>query len=269
MSRTRTFTLIVVSCALAMGALAFVPDWLVHNRTLYGEGYRHLVLGLSAWKSSSVPVTTTGVLLVIGAGLLAGVRYLRPNVPAWPMQLAAIVGLALLLGSAFPVGQHGFASAVDLSPGWPLLVAIVLAAGSVAAGVLLAMPTRLGAAALVVALLALAPAAAVGRHVLLDATEGTNQHYSDGTYTHVVNGARGEVLTLRNGSYTVGDAWSGTFEYRGLVIAFTDDPACPDARGAYFAWASGTQGDIRLEMIVDTCADGARAADLTGTWARD
>jgi hypothetical protein len=269
MSRSRTLTLIIVVCGLAIGALAFVPDWLVHNRTLYGEGYRHLVLGLSAWKSRSVPVTTIGVLLAVGAGLLAAVRSLRPSLPAWPIQLATIVGLALLLASAFPIGQHGFASAVDLTPGWPLLVAIGLAVGSVAAGVLLARPTRLVAGALVIALLVLAPAAAAGRLLLLNVAEGTNQHYSDGTYTHIVNGAPGEVLTLREGSYSVGDTWSGRFEYLGLVIAFTDDPACPGSRGAYFAWPSGSSGDIRLEMIVDTCADGARAADLTGTWARD
>ena len=48
-----------------------------------------------------------------------------------------------------------------------------------------------------------------------------------------------------------------------------DDPACPDSRGAYHAHGVDDE-DLRFVMVVDTCEDGARAADLeTGIWERD
>jgi hypothetical protein len=51
-------------------------------------------------------------------------------------------------------------------------------------------------------------------------------------------------------------------------VIIDGDPACPDSRGTYHARDAGDE-NLYFVKVVDTCADGARAADLeTGTWVR-
>jgi hypothetical protein len=94
-----------------------------------------------------------------------------------------------------------------------------------------------------------------------------------GVYTRAAaDGQPAATLTMRDGVYSVDDRWSGTFVRSGITIVFLDDPACPDTRGSYHALpADGDRsGDrIRLDAILDLCADGERAADLeAGVWIR-
>lgn len=265
----RLLPLVVLLAASVVLGLAFVPAWLVHDRTLYGEGYRHLTLDLSAWKSSSLPVASAGVVAVAVAGLLALPLVLGRSFLAWPMALAAILGLALLAAAAVPLRHEIFATALELRPGWALLAALGVAAVAAVAAVVAGRPGLWLAVGLVVLLLTAAPLAAGARVVGLRSELGTGTHFRDGTYTHSAPGATPEKLTLHEGSYTIGQGWSGHFESRGLTIALVDDPACPDARGAYFVWGAGGE-DIRFEKVVDTCADGARSGELTsGIWTRD
>jgi len=182
---------------------------------------------------------------------------------------AAAVGLGLILGGTWPVSQSGHASSVAISPGWPLVGAIVLAAVAFGCSLLLVIPTRrllIGAAVIIVVA---AVGGAVGRAIGLDLAEGTGEHWSAGTYTRAATGGQAtELLTLQSGHYSVGQRWSGTFEASGNVVILTGDPACPNARGSYHVQAAGTDGDIHWEKIVDLCV--ARAADLqTGIWTRN
>ena len=192
---------------------------------------------------------------------------MRVGIAAWPAQLAAVATLALLIASAIPIGQRGHASLVDIGPGPILLVAIGLATVSVAANLYVAPPSRGVLLALLTVGILAVPVGAASRLLALNLAEGDGRHYTDGSYTRVDPPAA-ETLTLSDGSYQIGDAWSGRFEGSGLVVALTDDPACPDARGSYHVWAAGAGDAIRWETIIDTCADGARSAALVGTWAR-
>jgi len=186
----------------------------------------------------------------------------------WPAQLAALLSLALFAASAVPIGQRGHASGVDIGPGWALVVAIGLAAVSVVASLAVDPPHRRAGLALLLVGILTVPAGAAGRVVGLNLAEGDGRHYTDGSYTRTVATGQVATLTLHDGTYRVGNAWSGSFEGSGLVVALTDDPSCPSVRGSYHVWAAGDGDDTRWETIVDTCADGARAAEIVGTWAR-
>jgi hypothetical protein len=264
---SRTLLILAVASAVAVLLLSFVPGWLIHDRTVLGEGYRHVLVELSAWKTRALPVTGLGVLAMAVAGAMALGR-LAWGIPAWPAQLASVVSLGLLGGSAVPIGQRGHASLVDIGPGWVLLAALGLAGAATVASLLTAMPRRRAGMALALACIIAVPAAAAGRVVALDLAEGNGRHYADGSYTRTNSAGQAETLTLRDGTYRVDDAWSGRFAGSGLVVALTDDPACPGVRGSYHVWAAGAGDDIRWETIVDTCADGARSAQIVGTWAR-
>jgi len=260
--------------AAAILALSFVPGWLVNDRVLLGEGPRELVAHFTAWQSQAVPVLAAGVALEVAVGIVAGLQLARVLNAGWVGRLVVVgaaVGVGLLLAGTWPVSQSGHASSVAISPGWPLVAGIVLAAVAFGCGLLLMTPARrllIGAAVIVVIA---AVGGAAGRAVGLDLAEGTGEHWSEGTYTRAATGGvKTELLTLRSGHYSVADRWSGTFEASGNVVILTGDPACPDARGSYHVHAAGTRGDIRWEKIVDVCAAGARAADLqTGIWTRN
>jgi hypothetical protein len=47
-------------------------------------------------------------------------------------------------------------------------------------------------------------------------------------------------------------------------VILTDDPACPEARGFYRI--RKVEDGVLWELVVDVCADGARAAALEGVW---
>ena len=77
-----------------------------------------------------------------------------------------------------------------------------------------------------------------------------------------------ETLTIAGDHVTIGDRWEGTWEWSGWTVTVDNDPACPDSRGTYHARDAGEE-NLRFVKVVDTCAEGARAADLeTGIWVR-
>jgi len=269
MTRSRWLILIVI-CGLAIFAMSFVNAWIVHDREIRGEGFRHAQHYVSAWRSVGMPVLTLGAVAALGTAGWALAVARRPALPAWPLFVGAGLGLGLLLATAVPVGQDSHASSVDLSAGPVLPVGAVLALAMLAGSLAVARPRRpllLGVAAIgVVALLG----GAGGRWVGLQLAEGDGRHWSDGSYTRAATGGEGtETLTIRDGAFTIADRWGGRWEWSGWTVSLDGDPACADSRGTYHAHGVGDE-DLRFVKVVDTCADGARGADLeTGTWERD
>ena len=267
--RRAVIALIVASLAgLAVLGLSFVPAWLVHDRIVLGEGSRRVHIELAAWSSQSRPVLTAAVLLLVLGSLLALARLIRvPRLgPGWGL-VATCGGLGLVAAGAVPVSQSGHASSVMLTAGWCLAAAIALAAAAVVGAAVAASPTRLAAAACVALVVIVAIGGWGGRVVELNLTEGTGLHYRLGSYTRTASdGQPTETLAFAATTITVGGRWSGRYEGSGRVVSISDDPACPGVRGSYHVDAAAG-GGITWEMIVDTCANGARARDLTtGVW---
>jgi hypothetical protein len=111
---------------------------------------------------------------------------------------------------------------------------------------------------------------ALGQSFALAAGEGTGRHWSEGSYTRTATGGEPtETLTIAGETVSISDRWGGSFEWSGWTVVIDNDPACPDSRGTYHAHGVGEE-DLRFVKVVDTCQDGARAADLeTGTWERN
>jgi hypothetical protein len=266
----RRWLLLVAACGAAIVALSFVNAWIVHDRELRGEGYRQVQHMVSAWRGVGVPVLTLGIAVAaVTAAWAVGIAR-RPSLVASPLVIGAAVTLGIVVAAAVPVEQDAHASSVDLSAGPLLPVGAVLAAGMVVAAVSAVQPPRrlLGAAtaAAVVAL-----AGGVGARWLgLQLGEGEGRHWTEGSYTRSATGGEPtETLTIGDGTFTIGDRWRGSWEWSGWTVVVDDDPACPDSRGAYHAHGVDDE-DLRFVMVVDTCEDGARAADLgTGIWERD
>ena len=260
---------VIAVAGTAVFALSFVPGWINHDRELTGEGYRGVSVVLSAWRDVALPVVAAGALVALATGLAAAVRQIRPRlVPAWLLVAGSALTLGILLASAWPVGQRGFASRVDLTPGWALLVAIVLAVAMLVASLALARPARrtvIAAGGLIVAVLA---SGSVGRVVGLNLEEGDGQSWEFGAYSRQAIGEiPAQTMTLAETTYRIDDRWSGTLESSGWSVVFDNDPACPDARGAYHAHVA-PGGGIRFVRVVDTCLDGERGRDLeAGVWA--
>lgn len=268
---TRSAALALVAGAgLLLFGLSFVDAWVVHERELRGEGYRHVVTWVSAWRGTGMPVLTVAAALALVTAAGAVMLLLRPGLQAWPLAGAAAIVLGVVLSVAWPVEQDAHASSVDLSPGPLVVVGALLAGGMLAAALAVARPSRAQVGAIAgIAMVAVAIAAA-GRWAALQVGEGTGRHWQDGSYTRTAtDGEPTETLTIRDGTFTIGDRWSGTWEWSGWTVVLDDDPACPDSRGTYHAHGVDEQ-NLRFVKVVDTCADGARAADLeTGTWERD
>lgn len=245
--------------ALALVGLSFVPGWLVHHRELSGEGYRSLVIGLTAWqlRSGSLPVLGGAVVLtaVQAAGAIA-----LPATRPWAV-VGAAAALGLLVAGLVPLTQVGHVSRIWINPGWALGVAILLMAAAAALTARAARPSR---PVLVAATLALVLAAGGGlsiRALQLHLFEGPSPNWSDGVWERTDGGAG--ALILDDGTFRLG-GWSGTMEPAGINVILTEDPACPDARGFYRV--RNVEGGVLWEKVVDVCADGARAADLEGVW---
>lgn len=249
---------LVAGIALAIVALSFAPAWLTHDREMRGEGYRTLKLGLTAWQLGAVPVVSAGVIGTAVTGLLAvGPHRSRSWTP-----VAATVPLGLFAAAAFPIAHGGQVSSLVLTPGWALGLAML---GSVImAGLAITHAPRRSRMlrALPAIALVIGAGAFVGRATALQAAESDRPHWSAGAYEK-----DGERLVLEDAAYRVGDRWSGAFSSSGLTVILTGDAACPDVRGAYRIFAAGGE-DIRWNLIVDTCQDGARGEVLEGTWSR-
>lgn len=269
MTRGRWLLLVAVA-GTTIFALSFVNAWIVVDRELRGEGYRHALSSVSAWRGAGLPVLTIGALAALATAAWAVLLVRAPARPSWPLIAGSVVVVAVLLAAAVPVGQDAHASSVDLSAGPLLPVAIVLAAGMVAGALAVTRPSRaivIAAAGLGVLVLV---GAAGGRWVGLQVAEGSGRHWSEGSYTRTATGDEPtESLTIGDGTFTIADRWGGRWEWSGWTVVLDADPACPDSRGTYHAHGVADD-DLRFVKVVDTCEGGARAADLeTGIWERD
>jgi hypothetical protein len=253
-----TWPWVVLALAVAIVALSFVPAWLTHHREMRGEGYRTLLVGLSAWQLGAVPVVSAGVIGAAVTGLVAvapgRVRALAP--------LAAAIPPALFAAAAVPIAHNGQVSSLALAPGWALGLGLLGAVAALGVAITHAPRHRRILAVLPLMAVLVGGGAFLGRVAMLNAAESDRPHWSAGVYER--DGVR---LELTESSYRAGDRWAGAFSSSGLTVVLTDDPACPDARGAYRIFDAGGD-DIRWNLIVDVCADGARGEALEGTWAR-
>ena len=269
----RRWLAIVALAGGAILALSFVDGWIAHGREVRGEGYRFVEIGLSAWRSVAIPVLSAGVLAALGTAVVAVAALRRPGaLPGWLLPAAAVLALGLIGATLVPISQDGHASSVDLSAGWATVIGIGLAGLMVIGAAMVSKPSpRLLATLGVVGAVVLAGGAG-GRWLGLQWREGTGEHWSDGSYARpAIGGEPGETLTIDDGRFSIGDRWSGTWESSGWTVVLTDDPACPDARATYHVHGEGEAGvDLRFVKVVDTCADGERAADLeAGIWERE
>lgn len=267
MSRSRWLT-VMVAAGVLIFALSFIDAWVIHDREVRGEGYRFVQIVLSAWRSVAVPVLSLGVLAALGTAIAAVAAIQRPHrLTGIVLLCGSVLALALITSSIVPIAQDGHASSVDLSPGWLSAVGIGLGILMVGGAVVVARPTPAVALTLgLVGAVAFAGGAG-GRWLALQRSEGNPEHWSDGSYSRA-DGSH--VLTIEDGRYELAGRWSGAWEGSGLTIVLADDPACPGARGAYHAHDEGDDNvDLRFVKVVDTCGDGARAADLEGgIWLR-
>ncbi len=262
----RQWLLAIVVAGLAVLALSFVPQWLAQQREVRGEGYRMVLVSVSAWTGAGVPVLSAGVAIAALVGVAA---IIRERLPRGLLVLGSALALGLMLAGAWPISQDGHASSVDVGPGWALVIGVVLAAAMLLASLRLVRPSRgVLVAAAVIGVVAVAGGAA-GRWWVLQTSEGTNQRWEEGSYTRSATGGQPtETLTIRDGRFTIGDRWSGTWESSGGTVSLDNGSACPDSRGTYHAHRAGDD-DLRFVKLVDTCGDGERAADLeTGIWER-
>lgn len=272
MDRSRWLAIIALT-GVALFALSFADGWIAHDREVRGEGSRLVQTSLNAWRSVAVPLLSAGVLAALGTALAAAVHLRKPGVvPAWMPLVGAMLALALICASAVPIAQDGHASSVNLSAGWLSVIGIGLAGLMVVAAAMIAGPSP----RLVVVLGVLGAVAfgvgAGGRWLGLQWREGSGEHWSDGTYRGAAAaGAPDQILSIDDGQFAIDDTWTGTWESSGWTVVLTGDPACPDARGTYHAHGEGPSGaDLRFVKVVDTCGDGARAADLeAATWVRE
>ena len=270
MSR-RAWLASLVLVGIAIFALGFVDGWIVHEREVRGEGFRFVKVVLGVWEERGFPVLAAGVVLALLVALAAAMAWTGiARVPEWVLLISAGLVLGILLAGAWPVAQDGHASSIDLSAGWPLGVAIVLGVVLAVSAGMVAQPSwRLVVLTGVVMLGAVATSAGL-RWYGLQLAEGDGRHWSDGSYTRVATGGEPtETMTIQGDSVTIGDRWSGSWEWSGWVVTIDHDPACPGSRGTYHAHGEGEE-DLTFVKVVDTCEDGARAADLeTGIWERD
>jgi len=267
----RRWLMLIAGAGIAIFALSFVNAWIVHDREVRGEGYRFVQHFVSAWRGAGMPVLTLGVATALAAAVAAVLSLRgRLRVPPALILVGSCLSVGLIASAAWPVSQDGHASSVNLSIGLVLPIGIALGIVMVAAAVRLARPPHaLLGVALLVGVVGLAGGAG-GRWLGLQVAEGTGRHWSEGSYTRAATaGEATETLTISGETVSIGDRWSGSWEWSGWTVVIDDDPACPDSRGTYHAHGANDE-DLRFVMVVDTCGDGARAADLeAGIWERD
>jgi len=270
--RRTVVALIVASITgFVVAGLSFVPAWLAHDRVVLGEGARHVHVELTAWSSQSWPILSAGVLLLVAGSVLALAQLVRIRHigPGWGLS-STCAGLGLLGAGLMPVSQSGHASSVMLTAGWGLVAAVVLAVAAAGGAAVVAAPRRVVAAACAALVVLGGIGGWGGRVVELNLAEGTGLHYHRGSYTRQASdGQPTETLTFGANTISVGSRWSGLYEGSGRVVSLTDDPACPDVRASYHV-DEVVGGGITWETIIDTCANGERARDLTtGVWEPD
>lgn len=262
----------IAAAGLTIVALSFADGWITHDREVRGEGYRFVQVSLNAWRSVSVPVLSAGVLAALPTAIAALISLRRPSAVLSRLLLpGAVLAVGLIGATAVPISQDGHASSVDLGAGWLAAAGIGLAGVMALGAARVFRPSRRLAVALgLLGVLAFVGGSG-GRWLGLQWKEGTGAHWSDGSYVRAAAGAPALTLSIDQGRFGIGDRWSGTWESSGWTVVLADDPTCPDVRGTYHAHAEGEDGvDLRFVKVVDTCGDGARAADLeAATWVRE
>jgi hypothetical protein len=271
MTERRALLLVAIAGA-AILALSFVNGWIVHDREIRGEGFRHSETLLSAWRSVAIPILGPAAVIAGATAAAAVLIRSRPDaLPHWLLVAGSMAVLALVASSIVPLGWNGHTMSIDLRPAFltaiGLLLAVAMLVGSsIAAGIGARAWTAIAIAGVVTG-----AAAVGGRWAILTVTGPSNQAWEDGTYVRSGEDLEPLTLTIEDGTYRIDDLWSGAWEGSGgWTIAVDDDPACPDSRGAYHAHGEGDdEMDLRFVKIVDTCADGERASDLeSGVWMR-
>ncbi len=268
----RRALLAVVIAGVAIFALSFVSGWIVHDREVRGEGFRHSEILLSAWRSVAIPVLSIAAIVAAATAVAALVILARPGVlPRWLLVAGAVAVVALVASSLVPLSWDGFTTSIDLRPGLLTAVGLILAVVMLVAAVMAAGIGRGAMVPIAIAGLVVAGAAVGGRSAVLTVSGPSNQAWEDGTYVRSAGDLPPLTLSIDGGTYRIDGRWSGTWEGSGgWTIVVDGDPACPDSRGAYHAHGEGDDDmDLRFVKIVDTCGDGERATDLeSGIWIR-
>jgi len=267
----RAWLAAVAASGVIVFALSFVRAWVAHERELRGEGYRFVSFVADAWREPAAPLLTVAVVLALVVGVAAALALWRHlGVSRSLLLVGSATVLALMVASAVPIAQDGHASSVDVRMAVLMPVGIGLSLLMTIGAATVARPRRTGAAAVAGAVILVVVGGVGGRWWLLQASEGTGRHWSDGSYVRRATGGEPtERMTIAGDRVTIGDRWQGTWEWSGWTVVIDDDAACPDSRGTYHA-RGVNDDDLRFVMVVDTCRDGARAADLqTGVWERE
>jgi hypothetical protein len=268
----RRALLAVAIAGVAILALSFVGGWIVLDREVRGEGFRHSEILLSAWRSVAVPVLSLAAIIAAATAVAAIVIMTRPGVlPRWLLVAGAVAVVSLVASSLVPLSWDGFTTSIDLRPGLLTAVGLILAVVMLVAAWMAAGIGRGAGVPIAIAGLVVAGAAVGGRSAVLTVSGPSNQAWEDGTYVRSAGDLPPLTLSIDDGTYRIDDRWSGTWEGSGgWTIVVDGDPACPDSRGAYHAHGEGEDDmDLRFVKIVDTCRDGERASDLeSGIWVR-
>lgn len=259
---------LILAAAVGVAVLSLVSGWVVHVRHQGGHGLTEIVAVWNAWQGRAWPILPAGVGVATAVGLLALLELLRPGrVATWLLVGGSAAALGLLTAQLLTLDRRGYASEVVVTPGWPAVVGVALALGMAVCAIAVAGWVRRAVAIASATLVLFAAAGIGGRWLALSLAEGDPRSYRPGTYVRAeASGQPAGTLVIGSDRFELQGRWSGTFEGRGLVVVLTDDPACPEARGSYRIFPVGEDG-IRWNTIVDLCADGARARDLTaGVW---
>lgn len=268
----RRALLAVAIAGVAIFALSFVNGWIVLDREVRGEGFRHSEILLSAWRSVAIPVLSLAAIIAAATAVAAIVILTRPGVlQRWLLVAGAVAVVALVASSLVPLSWDGFTTGIDLRPGLLTAAGLILAVVMLVAAWTAAGIGRGAVVPIAISGLIVAGAAVGGRSTVLIASGPSNQAWEDGTYVRSADDLPALTLSIDDGTYRIADRWSGTWEGSGgWTIVVDGDPACPDSRGAYHAHGEGEDDtDLRFVKIVDTCRDGERASDLeSGIWVR-
>lgn len=261
---------LLLATAIGLVALSFATGWVVHARHQGGHGLTEIGAVWNAWQGRAWPTLPIGIGAAAAVGLAALVELLRPGrVPSWLFVVGSAVVLGLLGAQLLTLDRRGYASQVVITPGWPVFAGVGLAVLMGICAIAATGWARRAAAMAAATLVVFTVAGVGGRWAALSLAEGDPRSYRPGTYVRAeASGQAPSTLVIGSDTFELQGRWSGSFEGRGLVVVLTDDPACPDARGSYRIFPVGEDG-IRWNTIVDLCADGERARDLTsGVWER-
>ena len=92
----RRWLLLIAAAGIAVFALSFVNAWIVHDREIRGEGYRHAQHFLSAWRGEGMPVLTIAAFGALATALYALILRRRPSLVRLPLLVGAVIVFAIV-----------------------------------------------------------------------------------------------------------------------------------------------------------------------------